>query len=150
MVVDEVHDLDLGPIGEHPVGDVGLPALVRQLSLEPDPGASGALVRLGGDEPSTTEHPPDRGDRRGAAPVSQEVVVDGLGAGIKALIRKFLAEPYDLVFDLPGSSVGDAFGRFGPRLDPGVASGPEPPHHLRDPALRHPVGPRHLPVAPPL
>jgi len=37
VVIQHVHDLDLGAVGKPPVGDVGLPALVRQLRLEPDP-----------------------------------------------------------------------------------------------------------------
>lgn len=38
MVVDQVEDLDLGGVGQVPVGGVGLPELVGQLSFEADKG----------------------------------------------------------------------------------------------------------------
>jgi hypothetical protein len=36
VIVDHVQDLDVTPVGELPVGDVSLPALVRHLGLESD------------------------------------------------------------------------------------------------------------------
>lgn len=61
---DHVQDLDVGAIGQRPVGDVGLPAFVRLIGLEPDEGASRTFLRLRGDEASgkevfmsTTSHP---------------------------------------------------------------------------------------------
>ena len=50
VVVDDVEDLrlalDAAVVDQLPVGDVGLPALVGQLGLEPPPRAAGPLVRL--------------------------------------------------------------------------------------------------------
>jgi hypothetical protein len=48
VVVDDVEDLGVAAIGELPVGDVGLPQLVRQVGGEPVPGCAGPLVRLPG------------------------------------------------------------------------------------------------------
>ena len=51
VVVEPADDLDLGAVGEVPVGEVGLPDLVGRGGLEPDPGAARALARLGHDWP---------------------------------------------------------------------------------------------------
>ena len=133
-----------------PVGDVGLPALVGELGLEADPGGPGPLVGLGHHKPPPPEHAPDRGDRRCVAALLNQVVPDRLRAGVEALLTELLAQPHDLVLELGGGPVGDVLRRPGPRLDRFVASRPVPPHHLGHPALGHPVGPSHLPVAPPL
>jgi hypothetical protein len=61
--------LDLRPLCKVPAGHVGLPALVGQARLEPDPGAPRPLVGLGGDEPALAQHPPDPG-HRGHLPVA--------------------------------------------------------------------------------
>ena len=63
MVVFDVEDLDLGAVGQLPVGDVGLPAFVWLLGREPLPRRSGSLVRLRGDEPAALQDPPDGGGR---------------------------------------------------------------------------------------
>lgn len=47
VIIDHVQDLDIGAAGQAPVGDVGLPALVRHLRLEPDERALGSLLRRG-------------------------------------------------------------------------------------------------------
>ncbi len=52
VVVDHVEDLDLGPGGEAPVGDVGLPPLVGLVGLEPHERAARTFLRLGDDEPT--------------------------------------------------------------------------------------------------
>jgi hypothetical protein len=45
MVVDPVEDLDVGVIGQPPVGEVGLPALVGLFGGKPDIGGLGAPLR---------------------------------------------------------------------------------------------------------
>jgi hypothetical protein len=60
VVIDNVQDLDAGPLGETPVGDVELPTLVRLVGFETHVGAARPLVRLGNDESSTSQYPPDR------------------------------------------------------------------------------------------
>jgi hypothetical protein len=49
VVVDPVEYFYVGVIGEPPVGDVGLPALVGLFGGKPDVGGFGAFVRLGVD-----------------------------------------------------------------------------------------------------
>jgi hypothetical protein len=47
VVVDEVQDLDLGVLGQVPVGGVGLPAFVGQAGLEADEGGAAACEAVG-------------------------------------------------------------------------------------------------------
>ena len=47
MVVEPGDDLGCGPVGEAPVREVRLPALVGQVGLEPDIGRLRALLRVG-------------------------------------------------------------------------------------------------------
>jgi hypothetical protein len=50
VVVEEGEDLGVGAVCEWVVGEVGLPALVRQLRSEPHIGRLGAFLRLRGHE----------------------------------------------------------------------------------------------------
>jgi hypothetical protein len=101
VVVEDVEDLHLGAVGEGPVGDVGLPALVGQVGLEAPPGATGPLLGLGDNLAPSAQHPPDRRHRRHhlvVAPMAdKQVVVDGVGAGVEALASQGLAQGHDLV-----------------------------------------------------
>ena len=51
VVVEPVEDLHMGAVGEPPVGEVGLPALIGLLGGEPDIRRLGPLLRGGGDQP---------------------------------------------------------------------------------------------------
>jgi hypothetical protein len=51
VVIEEVEDLDVGAVGQRPVGRVGLPALVGQLGLEATPRALRSLLGLGVTKP---------------------------------------------------------------------------------------------------
>ena len=62
VVVDDVEHLVDPAFGRFDVGDVGLPALVGEVSLEADPRALGSLVRLGDDE-ATGDRAPGRWSR---------------------------------------------------------------------------------------
>ena len=86
MVIDHVQDLDLGPIGELPMGDVGLPHLVGHLGLEPYERAPWSLLGLGCDEAPAAEDSPDRGDRRGGAVAPLQVEADGVGARVESFL----------------------------------------------------------------
>ena len=76
VIVDRVEDLGVLTVGELPVGDVGLPQLVRQLRFEADQGAAGPLLRLGNDQPFAPQDPPDRPRRGNRQPSLLEVVRD--------------------------------------------------------------------------
>jgi hypothetical protein len=64
VVVDEVEDFDLSGVSEEPLGGVGLPKLVGQLSLEADEGSLGPFVGLGRDQALALEDAPDGDPRR--------------------------------------------------------------------------------------
>jgi hypothetical protein len=55
VVVQERQDLHVSPIGERVVGEVGLPALIRQLRREPDVGGFGSLGRLRTHQPLASQ-----------------------------------------------------------------------------------------------
>ena len=59
-VVEPGEDLDIGPVGEAVVGEVGLPGLVRLCGFEPDVAAAGPLLRLRGDQAGGGELAADR------------------------------------------------------------------------------------------
>jgi hypothetical protein len=69
--------------GERVVGEVGLPALVRQLCLEPLVGGLGALGGLWGDQPEPGQVAADGGHRDVGAVVVGEVPGDGVRPGVQ-------------------------------------------------------------------
>ena len=85
VVVDDVEDLDVGAVGEWPMGDIQLPAFVGLLGLEADVAALGTFVRLGGDEASNGQNPPDRGHRRAFTTALLEVNCDRRRAGLMSV-----------------------------------------------------------------
>jgi hypothetical protein len=105
VVVEHVADLDIGAIGEGPVGDVGLPAFVGLLGGEPDEGALGSLVRLRRDESALGQDPPDRGHRWAGVVASLDMERDGRRACFVAGLVEFLADRHDLVLDLQRRAV---------------------------------------------
>ena len=111
MVVDDVEDLDVGAVGQRPVGDVGLPPFVGLLRGEAEVAALGPLVRLRGDEPAVGQDPPDRGDRRAAAVALLEMRRDRRRTGLVAGPVELLADGDDLVLDPRGVCCGLRNGR---------------------------------------
>jgi hypothetical protein len=133
VVIDDVQDLDVGPVGQRPVGDVGLPPLVRHLRLEPHERAPRPLVRLWGDEASSGKHPPDRGNGRSPSMPPVQVDSDRVRPGVKPLIDKELSQFDDLLLDLIGYPVRARPRAPGARFKPCVSLGLEPTHELVDP-----------------
>jgi hypothetical protein len=123
VVIDRVQDLDVGAVGERPVGGVGLPPLVRHRGLEPHERAPWTLLGLWGDEAPAAEDPPDRRGSRGVAVAPLEVHRDRVGAGIETLLRQVLAELHDLVLDRLGDPVRARPRAPRPRLEPGLTLG---------------------------
>jgi len=105
VIVDLIEDLDVGAIGESPVGGVELPTLVGLLRLEANERALRALVRLGSDEPALGQDPPDRGDGRNATTAPFEMERDGRRAGFVAGLVEVFADGDDLVLDRSVSPV---------------------------------------------
>lgn len=91
VVVEEGEDLDVGAIGETPVGHVGLPGLVRLVGLEADVAALRSLLRLLGDDAGGAEPSPDRRGRHLHVVVVLEVPRDGVGTRVQALGEQLLA-----------------------------------------------------------
>ncbi len=89
VVVEPGQDLDLGAVGEGPVGEVGLPALVGQVGFEVEVGGLWPFLRLGLDEAGAFQSAPDRrcGDRD--VVMVLQVPGDGVGAGVEP----FRSEP---------------------------------------------------------
>ena len=83
VVVEPRADLDLGPVGQAPVGDVGLPQLVGRRGLEAEPRAARPLARLGDDQARRVEDAPDGRGRRDRQALALEVPGDRHRAGIE-------------------------------------------------------------------
>lgn len=63
VVVEPVEDLDIGAVGQPPVGEVGLPALVGLGGFELSVGGAGSFPRFGDDQAGLVEDPADCGGR---------------------------------------------------------------------------------------
>ena len=116
VVVEPADDLDLGPVREAPVGEVGLPELVGRGRLEADRGAARALVRLGHDEARCVEDAPDRRGRRNRQLLASKMPADRRRTGVEAAGDKLGSELDDPVTHLPGRPLRAAM--WAPRLRP--------------------------------
>jgi hypothetical protein len=86
-VVEPADDLHVGAglavgFGQAVVGEVGLPALIRQVGLEADVGRLRSFLRLGGDPAGAGEVAGDGGPGHLSLVVVFQVPGDGLGAGV--------------------------------------------------------------------
>jgi hypothetical protein len=87
VVIQPGQDLRVSAAGERVVGEVGLPAFVRHVGLEPDVGRLRALGRVGGNEALPGQGAAD-GGRRHLDPVMVfQVPGDGVRPGVQALTR---------------------------------------------------------------
>jgi hypothetical protein len=77
------------------VGEISLPALVRQLGGEPDAGRLRPLGGLGDHQASPAQVPADRRRRHLQVMVMLQVPGDRLRAGIQPLPGQFLAQLND-------------------------------------------------------
>ncbi len=91
VVVDDVEDLDVGAVGEVPVGDVGLPAFVGQVGFEAVQDDRGRLCGCGVTNPRRVRirQIVETAGTLVIAGVAGEVGGDGLGAGVEALLGSF-------------------------------------------------------------
>ncbi|MFN2491060.1 MAG: hypothetical protein ABR529_15280 [Actinomycetota bacterium] len=63
-----------------------------------------------------------------------------MGAGIQTLVAELLTQPYDSIFELIRTAVGDPFGGFGAGRNGVVATLSKTDHERPDPALGDAVG----------
>ena len=86
VVIEPVEDLHIRLVGQPPVGEVRLPALIGLLGGKPDVGGFGPLLRGGGDQTGRAQVPMD-GVHRNAQPVVVfEVPGDGMWSVVEALL----------------------------------------------------------------
>lgn len=103
---------------------------------------------LGSDEPSPFQDPPDRGHGRYVLEsFLGQVEVESDRAGVEAGLHQLTPKGDDPLLDLQRRAMGDVTGSARAWADRLVAALAEAAHHLAHPALRHPVGACHLPVA---
>jgi hypothetical protein len=138
VVVDDVEDLEYDAVSAGDVSDVGLPALVGELCFEAAPGALGALVGLGSDEPPGFEDSPDRRDRRDVVSMAGQVGVDGGGSGVEAGVDQLFAQLDDRVLAVSDPCRAGAWATRS-WLEPSIAFGPIAGQELVQPAAVHPV-----------
>ena len=92
-VVEPGQDLAVGAVQQPVVGEVGLPALVRLLGLEPQVAALRAFGGFRGDRAGPDQDPVDgrSGQRRGV--VVGQVPADRVGTGVQTRLAELLAQP---------------------------------------------------------
>jgi hypothetical protein len=95
VVIEPAHDLGMAAISEPVMGEVRLPALVRQLRLEPQVGRPRPLRRIGRHQPLAAEVPAHRRRGHGDAVQVLQVPADRLRPGVQTLPRQFLPQPGD-------------------------------------------------------
>jgi hypothetical protein len=94
MVIEPREDLAVGAIGEAPMAEVGLPALVGQFGLEADIAGLGTLLRFRFDEPRGQQTAADRGWRHGH-PTGGEMPSDSERAGVETHAGQLAAQVHD-------------------------------------------------------
>jgi hypothetical protein len=117
VIVEPVEDLDLAAVGQAPVGEVGLPALVGRGGLEPDPRAAWALAGLGDDEPGRVEDPPDGRGRWDGETLAPEVPGDGDRTGVKPAAGQLGPQRDDASADMVRGPAGVGPRPAGARID---------------------------------
>ena len=117
VVVEPVDDLRVRPAGQGPVGEVGLPALVRLGRLEAQVGGPGPLAGLGGDQPGGVQDPADRRGRGDVQPGLLQVPGDGDRPGVPAGRGQLEAGLDDELADLVLRRLRAALRPAGPGLD---------------------------------
>lgn len=137
-----------GAIGESVVGDVGLPALVGLLSLEPHVTALRTLRGLWCDHAGPDQNPVDRGPGQAGVVMVGEVPADRVSASVQASLGQLLAELQDQLDGLTRGRARAGPGCPGQRLERCLAHLSVAGHELADPALRHAVGPGNLGLGP--
>jgi hypothetical protein len=119
-------DLHLRPVGQPPVGEVGLPQLVWRGRLEAGPRAARALARLGHDESGRVEDAPDGRGRRSGLAVPLQVPGDGDWTRVKPAAGQLGAQRDDAFADMVRCPAGAGPRPAGARIDGLDAAVPVP------------------------
>lgn len=106
VVVEPADDLHVGGVDQPVVGEVGLPALVGLVGLEPQVGGLGSFPGRGDYRSGAEEDPVDRGARQLDLMAMSEVPADGVRAGVEASLAELLAQPQHLVDYVRAGRVG--------------------------------------------
>ena len=141
VVIEPGQDLGVRAVGERVVGEVGLPALVRHVCLEPDVGRLRPLGRARGDQSGPAQVPADGRSRHFELVVVLQVPGDGLRPGVQALPGQFLAQPDDQVGRLVADRGRGGLRPPGPRLERCLALGLVAVEQRVDPGAGDPVRP---------
>ncbi len=144
VVIEPGQDLGVRAVGERVVGEVGLPALVRHVCLEPDVGRLRPLGRARGDQSGPAQVPADGRSRHFELVAVLQAPGDGLRPGVQALPGQFLAQPDDQVGRLVADRGRGGLRPPGPRLERCLALGLVAVQQRVDPGAGDPVSPRDL------
>jgi len=147
VVVEPAQDLDMGVIGEPPVGEVGLPAFVGLLGGKPDVGGFGPLLRLRADQPGRAQMPVDRRCPDGQAVMVAQMPGDRRRPVVEAFAGQIGAQGDDQVGGLLGQPGRAGMRPAGAGLECGLALQVVAGHQPADPALRNPILTGHLRLA---
>lgn len=139
-VIQPGQDLNVAAVFEGEVGEVGLPALIRQVCLEAGVGGLRSFLRFGGDEVCAVQGAPDRGGRDGDAVVVVKVPGEGVGAGVQAAGGELVAQPDDEIHHVVAERGRGGVGCAGAGFEGGVALDAPSGDELGDPAFGDAVG----------
>ena len=145
VVVEPAEDLDVGAVGEAPVGEVGLPGLVGLFGLEADVGRLRLLLRFGGDQLVRVDDPVDRRSRErrsGGGGARCQAIVSAPASRPRRVRsrRRFTISSTVVGWGLAGSSSWSPRAWFERRLALDAVAGDQ----TADPRLGHTVGAGNL------
>ena len=120
MVIEPSDDLSLGAVFEAPMGEIGLPALVRALGREAEPRTSRAFLRLRVNLVGLFQDSPDRGSAQGL-PVRDQVCVEGVCARVETVGGELIAQGENEAAHLVGGAVGIGVWAGRARRERGIA-----------------------------
>jgi hypothetical protein len=150
VVVDEAQDLGVGAVAEAVVGEVGLPALIRELGCEAHIGGLGPFGGLGSDQTPSGQVAGDAGPGHHQPVALAQMPADRVRSRVEALARQVLAQLDDQLDRGLRQRPGRALRAPRPGLERVVALGPVAGHQLAHPPRRYPIAPGYLSLSAPL
>ena len=108
VVVEPVEDLDVGAVGQLPVGEVGLPAFVGLGGFEAVIGAAGAFAWLRGDQAVVVQDAPDRRGRGHRQAGLAQVPLQGQRSSVESVGGQLFTQCHDGDDDVVADRAGVA------------------------------------------